>query len=216
MGIVVTQPALDSDHGLILTIGGICNTQRWEIVCPMATNVAPNFNEDANELVKLMDSAPQLALLEACFSSDNHIDFFNCEGMVKGKFVPARLDFPPSANAGSNGAPATPMQVAGLGVYYVDPSQQLAGARERVAKNFFPGLDVADIVGNILIGTTLVAIENWCAQMANGITTAGGGPKTFFRVGKAIRAAGQALPNIVMAEVRNYLCTQKRRLTPRP
>jgi hypothetical protein len=214
---LVTQPAsMESDDGWILTVGMITSADRWEMVFPIAPDhtVGP-FPADMAEHIVGGWIANVMPLLLACVTSDTSVCFVQAEGMVDGK-VPSRSDFPTAVEIGTLGTVSLPTSDAALLVYYVDPTKHLSTNRERVAKNFVAGIDKTTALNDLIGGAVEAALETFLNNMANGFgDDRMAGSTTWYRVGKAIRQTAQALPNIVTAEVRRYIGTQRRRMLPR-
>lgn len=213
----ISQPALQSEKGVILTIGLLTGQDRWAIVLPVATDDATAQSNPTNACTNAVTAWVNngLSLLTPCIASDTSIVYVQGEGMVDGH-IPFRQDFAPGVEVGSQGTVSLSRNCSVLGVYYVDPSQTLTTGRERVAKNFIAGIDAASVVGDIAQIAVTSAVQTFIDAMAAGFHTASGPPyPTWYRVGKAVRTTGQALPNIVVTAVREYIVTQRRRMIPR-
>lgn len=209
----MSQPTMNADAGCILVVGGQCNGERWAIVQPVASDAAGlNGVNRCRDAVDSWNAAPQIDFLNIC-SSDLSITFIQAEGMVPGS-VPYRIDFALNTVIGTRAAGALPMNVAGLLSYYEDPSQVPVGEKIRVAKTFIPGLADGDVVGNTVgVGAT-APMEQYGNSMQNGYQSLFDVTKKWYRVISASTNPAFILLNIVQHNARDYLATQRRRLTP--
>lgn len=210
---VIVQPGLGSNDGLVASIGFVSNGDRWEIVIPFATDTATNPVTAGHNLAAALESIG-IPLLLPIFSSDTSLVFIQVESMVHGRHIPDRFDYSLGTHVGSRASTCMPTSNAGLADYYVDPTQQLAGQRVRIAKNFFAGIAQSDVTGDIVASVVIAAIAAFCEALQNGTIVDTAGTK-WYRVGAAVRTAATTLANIVAIVVRDYIATQRRRLTPR-
>ncbi len=209
---VITQPNMQSDDGAILTVGMLCNNDRYEIVMPMGNSAPVSRETDLLGLINIFEGVG-MPLLLGCMCSAAQVIFQQAESMVHGKYIPYRKDYALGTNPGTLDADPLPTANAACGLYYIDPTQTLTTGRLRVAKQFIAGIANTQALGDIIEASLGSAVQAFIDQMANGMT--GDDGTHWWRVGKAVRETAQALPLIVVTEIRNYIVTQRRRMVPR-
>lgn len=211
----MAQPTpLNKANGIMLTVGLVTNNDRWEIVLP----IAPEPTTTHTGVTACVDAAAgffanALAVLLPCFSGATSLVFIQAEGMVDG-FIPARQDYAPGAHVGGGGLGAMPTSVAGLILYYGDPGQTLPKKHTRVGKNFMAGIDSAEVTGDHISDHLAGLYQTFALLMMNGFLGQDG-LTTYYRVvSKDVPPAGLVLGNSRAVVIRDYVATQRRRLTP--
>lgn len=207
------QPVLASDNGVILTVGILSGVDRTEMVFPVA---AAGAVQDPNDLCLNCLNAFTTGLVFAkfldCISSDAQVTYVQAEGMVDGK-VPARKAYAAGAQLGTRPTGVMSSQVASLLIWYEEAADAVTGERIRVGKNFLPGLSEDDITGDIISLTLQGFILTFMDNMAQGfvaLVPAG----TFYRGLAANNSPAGNVRRIGRYGVRDYVGTQRRRLTP--
>ncbi len=208
----MAQPALSSENGVIVTVGCVTNNDRWEIVMPFASiHVHDGLSICSDAGIGF--AADALPLLVACLSSDTQVMFIQVEGMVDGS-VPARKDYAPGAQVGTRAAGTLPTSVAALIDWYGDPAQTLPSGRTRIGKNFIAGIAATDVVGDHVQSSLGGVLQAFGLHCMDGFT-GGDGTTLYYRVIRGSdRVSGQTLANARAVVIREYVVTQRRRLTP--
>jgi len=210
------QPSgLTSDHGCILTIGVVSESERSTMVIPFCTE--SSVLDDTNRCYDLVVSfdGSSLSDFQACMSSSAYVSFISAEGMKDGS-VPFRLDYPPTDKVGSRAANCQSNQIAGLIAYYEDPADATPGQRMRVAKTFVPGLSVADFSTGAMILALQTALQTVGDNTIAGFASLNDGSSNWYRVLAAPKPRNTTNPvrRTVTAIGRGYTGTQRRRLLP--
>lgn len=209
------QPDLDNGEGVILTVGFISGPDRWEIVLPCATDSPPeDFYAMCRDCVEAFIENMLDDTLDM-LSEDTSVIFVQAEAMSNDTLtVPYRYDYPIGAHVGTRGPGLLATGVGLLTVYYGDPSQTLSTSNTRVGKNTLAGLCVADVVQDIVDEEVVALAQQWAQDLAQGFrkdTSA----TYWYRVGAALREGSGALLKVVSVVARNYVASQRRRMTPR-
>lgn len=207
-------PPLQSDDGVIATIEISTPQDKTWIVLPMATdNTSPipasRLCEHALEAISATIMPDILALL----CQDASITRIQVESMVPGGNIPADLLINAGNEPGLRNGGVAPSQIGLLMDWYVNPAQHLSGNRQRVGKNTFAGLSRDDINGDLVVTALKTLAETFLTNFMNGYAD-GTAPNLWYRVGKAVRQTGQALPLIFAGTIRDYLGTQRGRIVP--
>jgi hypothetical protein len=213
----VAQIQAESKQGAILTVGFVLGGDRMAIVEPWVLDAA---SPDLNTLCKdLHDSwvAAQLPLITACYSADCYLAFIQAEGMMDGR-VPYREDFLPSVWPGTLAAVTLPANCTGMGTYYLD-SRDFISPRKRMAtaKTFFPALPESLVTGNLIDPTVVSNYQSYIDSAQNGIGSILYGSQKWWRVLAAPKPRNTSAncPRSTGQIARGYVCTQRRRMTPR-
>lgn len=211
------QPTLQIARAVWLTVGGICNGERWEIVIPVATDDATMGHEvlcqDAIQSFDAAGASP-MKLLRDCMSDEVDIRFVQAVGILSG-YIPARRDYLAGSKRGNRPGNALPMQVCNIVSYYADPLQLAFGDRMRVAKTLIPGIDQNDVQENVVTVNQLARLDSFGGTMKTGWTSTTNILKSWYRIlnGLDEHGTGHAW-NCFVERSRSYVGTVKRRLLP--
>lgn len=212
---VVTQPALTSDKGVIITCGIRTPLDRCAMVFPVATD--DNAITASAMCAMAVDDFVTNIVSEICdcLNDTAFVSFVQGEGMDNG-LIPARIDFSDTDHQGTRGTGQETSQVAALMIYYQDPAQVVPPHRIGVAKNFIPGIADDDVVGDTIATALALSMEGLLTDLAGGYQTGLTTGKKWYRVLAAPRPRGTAvtLKNVKVAVPRLYTGTQRRRLIP--
>jgi hypothetical protein len=212
----MTQPAMTSDHGVILTVGITCAYDRTAIVLPMATD---GTGHTASDLCKgAIDMAENgfLDNLNGIMCISAHISFIQAEGMDDGT-VPYRVDYGPGDHPGTIAGEALPANCGALLAFYEEPLDLAVGARMRVGKNAIAGIPESKFVNGSLIAAYLADVQLVGTGLVNGQAEGGGSSPTWYRVlarNPKTAGPGAQLKRVAISQARGYVGTQRRRLTP--
>lgn len=219
---MASQPALTNNQGAILTIGGICNSERLAVVEPWGCNQdAPDKVVLCSDLVGAWEN-DAMSLFLASVSEDFKLLFLQAEGMTDG-CVPFRVDFGPSEHPGTIAEVAEPTSVCGLLTYYEDPADVPAGKRMRTGKTFWPAVPVGQIASQSISAILQADYGAYSDTVLAGIDSVAFPGKKWFRMlatpyeviaGKKVRTAGLPIPRVAAGVPRGYIATQRRRLLP--
>jgi hypothetical protein len=101
-------------------------------------------------------------------------------------------------------------------VYYGEPADYSAGHRTVTARTFVPGVPRADVTGDLISGALFTAYQAFQGGLIGGFPDPGFAGGAYWRVMAAPkpRTPGQILARVNSGIVRNYVATQRRRLTP--
>jgi len=207
MATFVSQPALNSDKGVVLEVGIQIGDFFGALVQPFAT-VTPLAKEVACEAMVRAFINNGIPLLTPCLSVDAKVIFAESRPMVHNKFIPNRQDFSMATYPGTRASPLTDAQVTALVLMYCGNNAPSPHGRLQIGKAFIPGLAVAD---NIVNGAVVTLTEAFEAACCNGLTDVTTGA-TFYRVGASRTAAGQPLPDVIQCAAATLIATQRRRL----
>lgn len=212
------QPQLLAGQSAMMTIGIVTNNDRTAIVMPMATDDPDvNFNQLCDNLVT--DAATNLlpTLLD-CLSADATVTHISAEGMLKGT-IPMRSNLAGAVSVvGTRAAGAVSSQVAALLAFYANPDDIPAEARIRVAKTFVPGIADGDVTGDKISSNLSAALVLFQELLGQGFDKGGTGGYKWYRINGRPAGSPNASTTVVRnarGNVRDYVCTQRRRLTPR-
>jgi len=211
------QPAgMTNDYGVILTIGVVNYADRSAIVIPLGTDATSItdyercYDAVASFLAQCMSSfTPMLA-------NTAYVSFIQAEGMVDG-MTPYREDYAAATYDGTGGSPGLPSNVTGLIAFYEDPDDAPTAERVRVGKNFIPAVPSSLISGDIIDPTLVAAYLTFGDLLQEGFDSTAAPGYKFYRVlaTPGDRIANEPLIRTIAARPRGYVCTQRRRLTPR-
>jgi hypothetical protein len=202
------------DKGVILTVGVVSGSDRTAVVMPLITDDAGLIAATrCTDAVAAFIAGP-LATFAGILASNAYVAFVQAEGMIDGE-VPARIDFAPAEWPGGQASVAMPNNVAGLTVFYGDPADLPGDAREPVGKTFWPAVPVGEVTGDIISPALHTSYSGLATTLKGGFATfAAGG--LWYRVASkgGSRAAGTEGVGCISTATRNYVATQRRRLTP--
>lgn len=212
----MSHPAVQAhaNVGVILTVGGLCGSDRVAMVMPLVTDDggldAITRCEDAVAAFRVSE----IVTLLNCISSDAQITYLAAEGMCDG-MIPFREDFALATYPGSRPAGVMPSSVTSLVAFYADPADLGAGVRMRTAKSFIWGVPQGDVVGDQIQGALLAGLINFGIAMQTGWATQLGGGKWYRQLAApSTRLPGDPVIRIATSQPRAYIATQRRRLLP--
>jgi len=211
----VTQPAMTSDHGVVITVGIRVNGDRCAIVVPVATDNSTLSKKTLCDQAAQDFEAGLGDKIAACLSESAYLTYFQAVGMDDG-FIPMRTDVGPLDYPGVLAAVCETSQVAALLIFYSDPDDLAAGARVKVGKTFLPGFPDELLNGDEIGSSLTIKLDLLAQAMAEGWTNAGTGGGKWYRVIAApLKGSnGAALTRVGSWVTRGYSATQRRRLIP--
>lgn len=212
----MSQPALTSDKGVILTVGmGLSGGNRAALVIPVATPSSAVIPVLMCRLAVTAFKANALGLLQACFGAEGEVTFLAGEGMDDGN-IPYREDYAPGTYVGTGGGGGLPVTNGLLLTFYEEPDDVAPGDRIRTAHNTIPGQSPDDWTDGVPSSAMIANGETFGNTMITGwaFDPAIGSDK-WYRALAAIRdATGTPLKRIADAQTRGYVGTQRRRQIP--
>jgi hypothetical protein len=211
----ITQPPMDSDHGVILTIGVVCNGDRMAMVLPVAIDRSASHPDSiCQEAVSAFIANMVPSILPVMVDSA-YISFIQGEGMVNGR-VPHRSNFDDTAFPGTYGAGnSLPDNCAALLIFYEEPLDIVGSGRMRVAKTFVPGIGEAAWDGTSLSSGVIADLQTFADSCQEGWADVDTPTDSWYRVlSKSVRVSATHLHRIVGQTVRSYIGTQRRRMIP--
>lgn len=211
------QPQLQQENGCILSVGGICANDRWNMVIPIACET---WSGDDPKKVKLCQLAVeafvnQLAANMMDFlANDCRTMYVEGHGMKKG-YIPYRYDFADPAAGGVEGESA-PANCGILATFYSEPEDLLETEKMRTAHMTIPGIPVSALDAGKINTATQLAVDTWIENFLTGYSYESG--PTWYRPISASIDPDQKDPahliRIAKADAKGYVATQRRRLTP--
>jgi len=214
---MAVQPAgMLNDYGVILTIGVVNYADRSAIVIPLGTDDTAILDSERCYDVVASFLAQVMSSFTPILGNTAYVSFLQAEGMIDG-MTPYREDYAAATYDGTGGSPALPSNVTGLIAYYEDPDDSPTGERVRVGKNFIPAVPSSLISGDIIDPTLVAAYLTFGDLLQEGFDSTAGSGYKYYRVlaTPTDRTAGSPLIRTINARPRGYVCTQRRRLTPR-
>lgn len=215
----MSNPAVNSDKGVVLTIGLMVQHDRAAIVFPCATDGVGI--DRTNQCASAVDAAIHelVPLILPMMSVDCYISFVEAMGMDDGAY-PYREDFAPTTHSGSVASDTLPASIGGLACFYEDTADVPVGARMRHSRMTVPGIGESQVDH----GRTTSAYDTLIYALANAMGGIGFTPVvlpacTWYRV-IAAPAGGIGAPTAValgrvgMVRTRQYLGSQRKRIRP--
>ena len=211
----MTQPALNSAGGVVLTIGMLSGGDRCSLVLPIATDSSAAGPITLCYLAVESVKANLLPSLLDCFGTEGEVTFLQGEGMASGT-VPYREDFTSGTYVGTQGGGKIPSNCGLLIACYEEPADIVPDHKIRVAHNTIPGQSPDNWPDGTADSAIITAGETFAGKLLTGWRlNPVVGSDSFYRVLAAKRGtSGTGLDRIAATNVRGYVGTQRRRLVP--